>query len=43
METATESRCPNCGSKDYLEVDDSRKYYYPILKCNNCNEEFWSE
>ena len=35
--------CPYCHSKNYKQVDDDRKYEYPIMICNDCKKEFWSD
>lgn len=40
----TEScECPTCGSEKYRQVDDERKYEYPVMYCSYCDIEFWSE
>lgn len=34
-----ETKCPDCGSKDYKQVVCE----YPILECNDCNERWFSD
>lgn len=39
MKYTIKCKCPNCGSKKYSCNDDE----YPIMKCDDCGEIFWSD
>lgn len=43
MKCTDKCKCPYCNSKNYKQVDDDRKYEYPIMFCKDCKKEFWSD